>query len=99
MSASVTGRRYARRARVDRIVFAQPLSAAMVFGSHTKILRRLGESPASEGLYGPTTSTLLNALPMRLSEMLTLAAKGLMKGNRAVSSMAAVNLMKVTFSC
>ena len=33
MSASVTGRRYARRARVDRIVLAQPFSADAVFGS------------------------------------------------------------------
>src|SRR5215470_19519806 len=45
-SASVTGRRYARRASVERTVFAQGSASAPDDGRQVKIRRRLGEFPA-----------------------------------------------------
>src|SRR5262249_28947004 len=52
-SASVTGRRNARRARVETIVFAQSDSCDVDAGWQTKIRRRLGESPGPLGANGP----------------------------------------------
>src|SRR6266576_1302236 len=59
MSASVTGRRKARRLRVDRIVRAQGSSSLAVAGRQTKIRERLGVSPGPVTLYGPPTTALL----------------------------------------
>src|SRR5262245_9425947 len=71
MSVSLTGRRYARRASVERIRRAQAVSSAIdepaspeplaEAGLQMKIRRRLGESPLPVALYGPLIVTLLIA--------------------------------------
>ena len=53
----VAGRRYARRANVDRIFVAQAVSSVLLAGWHTKIRRRLGESCGTRPLYGPPISS------------------------------------------
>ena len=55
MSASVAGRRYARRASVRRISSAQLGSSAAALGWQTKIRLRLGVSPGPVAAYGPRT--------------------------------------------
>ena len=90
----VTGRRYARRARPDRILLAHAASAAPA-GAHEKIRSRLGALPAPVGVKGPAISTLRRYTPRRVSGMFTPAGYGRRKGSRVVSSSADVRLRKV----
>src|SRR5215831_5345526 len=53
MSSSAEGRRYARRANVERIFVAQAVSSALLAGRQTKMRLRLGESFGTFPLYGP----------------------------------------------
>ena len=59
-SASVTGRRNARRASAVRMLRAQAGSCAGCEARHTKILARLGVSPRPVGVYGPPTIELVD---------------------------------------
>src|SRR5262245_12863496 len=56
-SASVGGRRYAPRAKVDKIFFAHTEGSAPAAGRQLKIRRRLGESPDPITLNGPSIVT------------------------------------------
>ena len=57
-SAARTGRRYARRASLERIFSAHGFSSAALAGSQTKIARRDGVSfGGPEFLYGPPICT------------------------------------------
>src|SRR5436309_1965169 len=64
MSSSAAGRRYARRANVDKIFVAHAISSALLAalpaGWQTKMRFRLGESSVAFALYGP---------PIRSDEM------------------------------
>ena len=53
MSSFVVGRRYARRANVERIFVAHAVSSALPAGWQTKMRERLGESFGASALYGP----------------------------------------------
>src|SRR5579872_1298769 len=60
MSAEVTGRRYARRARFIRIFVAQLDSSVVDVGWHTYSSLRLGPSLMPFTLYGPSIDTVLS---------------------------------------
>ena len=60
-SFSVTGRRYARCANVERILLAQDSSSAARTGRHTKIFLRLALSLIPVALYGPLMTILSRA--------------------------------------
>src|SRR4029453_3986031 len=92
MSASVTGRRYARRASTERIRPAHLVSSEAAAGRQTKIRPLLAESPGPVGEYGPAISTLRRWIPNRVSGVLTAAGYGRRNGSRAVSASADVIL-------
>src|SRR6266705_2895069 len=73
MSASLTRRRYARRASDERIFLAQAVSSDAFgeapAGRHRKIFFRLAVSPAPFGLYGPSTIMLARPGPSGLDDV------------------------------
>ncbi len=96
ISTSVSGRRYARRAKVVRICRAQLSSSFALDGRHTRILRRLGVSSGTFGAYGPATSIVPIAGALASSKFELLRERGRSGTISSTPGAVSVNVAAIT---